>query len=96
MKRLAAAVACALLLHAGMFWIGSGWFMRHDPSAIHSPVCNCHTILPECANACGGHRQRDREAAEHFCAGQAKGAREAARKNRCCPVQYGPKNTAPP
>ncbi len=27
MKRLAAAVACALLFHAGMFWIGSGWFM---------------------------------------------------------------------
>lgn len=27
MKRLAAAVACALIAHAGLFWIGSGWFM---------------------------------------------------------------------
>ena len=35
MKRLAAAVACALLFHAGMFWIGSGWFMsRTVPPSI--------------------------------------------------------------
>jgi len=27
MKRLGCAVACALLLHAGLFWIGSGRFM---------------------------------------------------------------------
>ena len=26
MKRLGLAAACALLLHAGMFWLGSGWF----------------------------------------------------------------------
>jgi len=26
MKRLGPAVACALLLHAGLFWIGAGWF----------------------------------------------------------------------
>jgi len=28
MKRLGFAAACALLLHAGMFWLGSDWFMR--------------------------------------------------------------------
>jgi len=35
MKRLAVAVACALLLHAGLFWIGSGWFISRSvpPSA---------------------------------------------------------------
>ena len=39
MKRLAVAVACALLLHAGMFWIGSGWFMsRTVPPSIPRPV----------------------------------------------------------
>ncbi len=27
MMRLGCAVACALLLHAGLFWIGSGWFV---------------------------------------------------------------------
>lgn len=26
MKRLGPAVACALLLHAGLFWLGAGWF----------------------------------------------------------------------
>jgi protein TonB len=39
MKRLAVAVACALLLHAGMFWIGSGWFMSGAvPPSIPRPV----------------------------------------------------------
>jgi periplasmic protein TonB len=39
MKRLAVAVACALLLHAGMFWIGSGWFMSGAvPPSISRPV----------------------------------------------------------
>lgn len=39
MKRLAVAVACALLLHAGMFWIGSGWFTnRAVPPSIPPAV----------------------------------------------------------
>ena len=27
MKRLGVATACSFLLHAGLFWIGSGWFL---------------------------------------------------------------------
>jgi periplasmic protein TonB len=30
MKRLGLAIACALVLHAGLFWIGSGW-LAHTP-----------------------------------------------------------------
>jgi len=39
MKRLGLAFACAILLHAGMFWIGSGWFMSGAvPPSIPRPV----------------------------------------------------------
>jgi len=39
MKRLAAAVACALLLHAGFFRIGSDWFMHGTvPPSASRPV----------------------------------------------------------
>ncbi len=42
MKRLGVATACSLLLHAGLFWIGSGWFLSR---AVTPPVPGPVTVV---------------------------------------------------
>lgn len=56
MKRLAAAVACALLFHAGMFWIGSGWFMsRTVPPSVSRFVTVTMSYRDAQEQAAGAH-----------------------------------------